>query len=174
MFCCGLFIFVGKFRRWLKLCWVASNRHWGLNTQIYWSPQTQFLYISCLLVFMDTHVVRGSKCNFLYKGTLAAFDNGVKMIVMHRCIVSLKYGTETGKFWFTYGSQLLQLLQIDETVSRKQLMLKFLVAEIVVCGFWRNPSVPSRCCCYFLTGAVFPLVPLNLSTDLVVKMNESS
>ena len=36
-------------------------------------------------------------CNFLCKGTLAAFDNGVKLIVMRRCIVSLKYGTETGK-----------------------------------------------------------------------------
>ena len=142
MFCCGLFIFVGKFRRWLKLCWVASNRHWGLNTQIYWSPQTQFLYISCLLVFMDTHVVRGSKCNFLYKGTLAAFDNGVKMIVMHRYIVSIHYSTT--EIWkdlihiWQSGSQLLQLLLTDETVSRKHLMLKFFVAEIIACRFERE------------------------------------
>ena len=37
-------------------------------------------------------------CNFLYKGALAAFDNGAKLIAMRRCIVSLTYGTtETGK-----------------------------------------------------------------------------
>ena len=33
------------------------------------------------------------------------------------------------------GSQLLQLLHTDETVNRKRLILKFVVAEIVVCGF---------------------------------------
>ena len=49
-----------------------------------------------ILVF--EHPLQGLNCNFLYKGTLAAFDNGVKPIVMHRCRVSLKYGTETGKF----------------------------------------------------------------------------
>ena len=43
-------------------------------------------------------VTQGLNRNFLYKGTLAAFDNGVKPIVMHRCRVSLKYGTEIGKF----------------------------------------------------------------------------
>ena len=48
---------------------------------------------------------QGLNCNFLYMGTLEAFDNGVKLIVMHRCIVNLKYGTETRKFLFTYGRQ---------------------------------------------------------------------
>ena len=47
----------------------------------------------------------GLNCNFLYKGTLAAIDNGVKMIAMRRCIVSPKYGTEVEKFGFTYGRQ---------------------------------------------------------------------
>ena len=41
---------------------------------------------------------QGLNCNFLYKGTLAAIDSGVKSIVMDRCVVSLKYGTEIGKF----------------------------------------------------------------------------
>ena len=60
---------------------------------------------------------------------------------MHRCIVRLKYGTETGRFWlisFHIGSQLLQLLHTDESTkveSRKHLMLEFSVAEIVACGF---------------------------------------
>ena len=53
------------------------------------------------------------------------------------------------------GSQLLLLLYKDETMSRQHLILKFLVAEIVVCG----PSVPSRCDCNFHTGAAVPLVP---------------
>ena len=33
--------------------------------------------------------------NFLYRETLAAFDNGVKLIAMCRCIVRLDYGTRT-------------------------------------------------------------------------------
>ena len=35
---------------------------------------------------------QGLNRNFLYKETLAAFENGVKLIVIHRCIVSLKKG----------------------------------------------------------------------------------
>ena len=41
---------------------------------------------------------RSLNCNFLYTGAVAAFDNGVKLIVMYRWIVSVKYGIETGKF----------------------------------------------------------------------------
>ena len=88
-------------------------------------------------------VTTSVKCsNFLYKGTLAAFDNGVKLIVMHRYIVSIHYSTT--EIWkdlihiWQSGSQLLQLLHTDETVSRKHLMLKFFVAEIIACRFERE------------------------------------
>ena len=40
-------------------------------------------------------VTWGLSCNVLYKGTLAAFDNGTKPIVMHRSIVCLKLGTKS-------------------------------------------------------------------------------
>ena len=41
---------------------------------------------------------QGLNCNFLYKGTLATFDHGVKPISMPRCTVSLKYDTGKKKF----------------------------------------------------------------------------
>ena len=49
------------------------------------------------------HLFQGLNYTFFYEGTLAAFDSGVKLIVMHRCIVRLKYSTgttETGNSWF--------------------------------------------------------------------------
>ena len=46
----------------------------------------------------------------------------------------------------------MRLLHADETVSRKDLMWKFFVAETVAC-------IPSRCGGNFLTGTAFPLVP---------------
>ena len=99
-------------------------------------------------------------CNFLYKETLAAFDNGVILIVMRRHIVSLKYGSETGKFWFIWqsGSQLLKLRHTDESEQK--------AADVEVlcgrdCGLWvlKGTIIPSRCGCNFLTGTAFPLVP---------------
>ena len=51
-----------------------------------------------LCIYVSYVYTQGLICNSLYKGTLAAFDNGVKPIVIHRCIVSLNYDTETGKF----------------------------------------------------------------------------
>ena len=50
----------------------------------------------------------------------------------------------------TAGSQLLQLLHTDETVSRKRLMLKFLEAEIVVYGFQRERAFPLDVAVIFL------------------------
>ena len=103
---------------------------------------------------------QGLNLYFLCKGTLAAFDNGVKLIVMHRCIVSLKYGTETGKFWFTYGRQPAAAV----ATHRWNCEQKAPDVEIPCgrdCGTWvlKGPSVPSRCGCDFLTGTAFPLVP---------------
>ena len=77
------------------------------------------------------------------KGTLVAFDNGVKILVMRRCIVS--HGTsETGKFWFTYGSQPADAV----ATHRWNCELKAPDVEILCdrdCGLW------------VLNGPLFPL-----------------
>ena len=54
-----------------------------------------------------------------------AFDNRIELIVMRRCIVSLKYGmaplkqgnSDSYHIW-RLGSQLLQLLHTDETEQK--------------------------------------------------------
>ena len=45
---------------------------------------------------------------------------------------------------------MLQLLHTDETLSRKNLILKFLVAEMVICGFQRNRAFPLGVAVIFL------------------------
>ena len=70
----------------------------------------------------STECEQGVKATVIfYKGILAAFDNGVKLIVMHSCIVRLKYGTAETEILvhiWQPGSQLLQLPHTNETEQK--------------------------------------------------------
>ena len=93
---------------------------------------------------------QGLNLYFLCKGTLVAFDNGVKLIIMYRWIVSLKYGmaplkqgnSDSYHIWRS-GSHLLRLLHTDKTEQKAP------DAEILCgrdCGLWvlKGPSVSSN------------------------------
>ena len=106
---------------------------------------------------------QGLNYNFLYKGTLTAFDNSIKLIVMHRCIVRLKYGTtETGKFWFISCCTADKQPAAEVPTHRwKQKAPDFEILCNRDCRLWalKGTTVPSRCGCNFLTGTAFPLAP---------------
>ena len=94
-------------------------------------------------------------------GTLAAFDNGVTPIVMHRCIVSLKYGTETGKFWFTYDRQPAAAVATHRwNCEQKEPDVEIPCGRDCGLGVLKGTSVPSKFGCNFLVSSS----PQNLST----------
>ena len=75
---------------------------------------------------------------------------------MRRCIVSLKYGTEAGKFRFTYGRQPAAAVATHRwNCERKAPDVEIPCGRD--CGLWvfKGLSVPSRCGCNFLTGTAF-------------------
>ena len=75
----------------LKLNICINTFKFTVNRKIFVHPKDSYS-----LGYIFLYMYPGNR-DFLYEGALATFDNGVKLIVMHRCIVSLDYGTSEGR-----------------------------------------------------------------------------